>query len=353
VSNTFDEARQETQDVLKETTKRFAFKKLEREIVKKGVCIECGACVSNCPADALTAVHEDGRYIPTLTGKCIACGICYAGCPRTFHDRHLLLGDFISGWKAKAVSKVPKAQDGGVVTAINSAALASGLIETAVVVRGSEAEPWKPEIVLAKTDDELANAAGSIYTHAQIVEGVTRAAKEGIKKLSVTGTACNIDAVWRMDAFRPGILTRMKGAEVLKIGLFCTKSYTYNELVDFLKKNGVDIAKVTRFAISGGKLIVDTPDGEKEWPVAELEHFSAPGCNFCLDMSSFHADLSCGNQGSDEGWTTVLVRTPQGEKALKAAIKAKLIEVKKLEEKDLRVVDNLARFKMSRKYKTK
>ncbi len=73
MSNSFGEARQQTQDVLKETTKRFAFKKLEREIIKAGVCIECGACVSNCPADALTGVHEEGGYTPTLTGKCIAC----------------------------------------------------------------------------------------------------------------------------------------------------------------------------------------------------------------------------------------------------------------------------------------
>ncbi|MFX1370133.1 MAG: coenzyme F420 hydrogenase/dehydrogenase beta subunit N-terminal domain-containing protein, partial [Promethearchaeota archaeon] len=148
MSNSFDEARQQTQDVLKETTKRFAFKKLEREIIKAGVCIECGACVSNCPADALTGVHEEGGYTPTLTGKCIACGICYAGCPRTYHDRHLLIGDFRSAWKARAINIAPKAQDGGVVTAVNLAALNSGLIEAAVVVTSSDEKPWMPEILL-------------------------------------------------------------------------------------------------------------------------------------------------------------------------------------------------------------
>ena len=40
-------------------------------------CIECGACASSCPVDAISA--GEGQYI--IDEKCIDCGSCAGTCP--------------------------------------------------------------------------------------------------------------------------------------------------------------------------------------------------------------------------------------------------------------------------------
>ncbi|MFW9911911.1 MAG: Coenzyme F420 hydrogenase/dehydrogenase, beta subunit C-terminal domain [Candidatus Thorarchaeota archaeon] len=353
MTGALEESYAKIQDWLKENTKRFAFKKLEREIVASGVCVECGACVENCPVDALTGDYSTGKYVPTLTGKCTACGICYANCPRTYFYRTTLLGNVRSAWKARAVNRSESAQDGGAVTAIISNMLDSGRIDAAVVVQGNPDKPWMPIAKIARTAKEAAESSGSIYTHAPIVQGIVQALKEGSKKIAVVGTSCNIDAVHNMESSPSGPIGAIKGAEAIKFGLFCTKSYDYPSLTKFLKDQGIAIKDVKRFAIAGGMMKIEHSKGETEWKVGELEEFASSSCAYCQDMNGRNADISCGNVGSDEGWTTLLIMTERGEKVFKQAVKAKAIEAEPIDEKAIRAVDNLARFKASRWYKMK
>jgi len=341
------------QDWLKENTKRFAFKKLEREIITSGVCTECGSCVTNCPVDALSADYSTGIYVPTLTGKCTACGICYANCPRTHFYREDLLGKLRSAWRVRATDASDGCQDGGAVTALLTSMLKSGRIEGAVVVQKDEEKPWMPVVKVAMTPEEVAASAGSIYTHAPIVEGVIEAMNSGLKKIAVVGTSCSIDAVHKMATLPSGLIKMVPRAEALTLGLFCTKSYEYPGLVDFLRKENIDIKDVTGFAIAGGKLTADHKSGSNEWPVKELEHIASTSCDYCHDMNCKNSDISCGNVGSDEGWTTLLLLTERGEKVFKRAVEDGSIEAEPIDEKGLRAVDNLARFKAARWYKMK
>lgn len=41
-------------------------------------CISCGACVAECPVDAIT--EGDGKYVIDAE-KCIECGACANACP--------------------------------------------------------------------------------------------------------------------------------------------------------------------------------------------------------------------------------------------------------------------------------
>ncbi|MFW9847012.1 MAG: coenzyme F420 hydrogenase/dehydrogenase beta subunit N-terminal domain-containing protein, partial [Candidatus Thorarchaeota archaeon] len=241
MTGSLEDSYAEIQEWLKDNTKRFAFKKLEREIISSGVCTECGACVSNCPVDALEADYSTGKYVPILTGKCTACGICYANCPRTYFYRDTLLGNVRSAWKAKAAATVEGVQDGGAVTALLKYMLESKRIEAAVVVHQDPDKPWMPVVKVAENAEEIDRSAGSFYTHAPTVQGVVQALKQGAKKLAVVGTSCNIDAVHNMEVSPSGPIKALKGAEAIKLGLFCTKSYNHPELVKFLADAGVDI----------------------------------------------------------------------------------------------------------------
>ncbi len=49
--------------------------------VDKDLCIDCGACVSLCPTDALN--FNDDFSIEFFEDKCIGCLLCLDSCPRS------------------------------------------------------------------------------------------------------------------------------------------------------------------------------------------------------------------------------------------------------------------------------
>src|SRR5206468_9977189 len=55
------------------------FGNLITEVVKKGICMYCGACIASCPIDIL--FHSDNEE-PIMRGTCAACQVCYYSCPR-------------------------------------------------------------------------------------------------------------------------------------------------------------------------------------------------------------------------------------------------------------------------------
>ncbi|MFW9927707.1 MAG: Coenzyme F420 hydrogenase/dehydrogenase, beta subunit C-terminal domain, partial [Candidatus Thorarchaeota archaeon] len=113
---------------------------------------------------------------------------------------------------------------------------------------------------------------------------------------------------------------------------------------------GIDVAKVDRFAISKGQFNVTIGNDEKSWPVADLNAIAATSCSYCNDLTGMNSDISCGNIGSDEGWTTVIIRSSKGEKVFKEVVKAGLVEAEEIDEGAFAAVVNTARSKRNRLY---
>jgi coenzyme F420 hydrogenase subunit beta len=101
----------------------------------------------------------------------------------------------------------------------------------------------------------------------------------------------------------------------------------------FGEKQREKIAKVGGFRWADVKkiniktdLIVHLNSGEtKNIMLDELEFMKRFACYFCPDYSAEYADLSFGGIGADEGWTTVITRTPVG-RAIMADARSKAIE---------------------------
>ena len=60
-------------------------KKLMSYVIDKDVCIGCGKCAKNCPADAISKTDyiAPGHKLPSMvidSSKCIKCGACISGC---------------------------------------------------------------------------------------------------------------------------------------------------------------------------------------------------------------------------------------------------------------------------------
>ncbi|HEX9196733.1 MAG TPA: coenzyme F420 hydrogenase/dehydrogenase beta subunit N-terminal domain-containing protein, partial [Candidatus Bathyarchaeia archaeon] len=108
------------------------FGNLITEVVKKGICMYCGACIASCPIDIL--FHSDNEE-PIMRGTCAACQVCYYSCPRielpvAEIERRIfgrertadeaILGVHIGSYsvRAKDPEIVANAQDGGAVSAL-------------------------------------------------------------------------------------------------------------------------------------------------------------------------------------------------------------------------------------------
>jgi coenzyme F420 hydrogenase subunit beta len=124
------------------------------------------------------------------------------------------------------------------------------------------------------------------------------------------------------------------GRPVLTIGLFCSKVYTYDQLItEFVqKKHGIDPAKITRTVVKRNRFKVYIgADCVLDVNIKELEPYMSEPCHYCIDYVAELADISVGAVGSPDGWTTVIVRSELGQKLFDSAVKAKIIEAAPIE----------------------
>lgn len=315
------------------------FNDLKNDIIDTQKCTSCGTCEAVCPVNVI----ELQEGIPTLIGKCIECGICYGNCPvtdfdeeemdekvfgRTRNSNETLVGVYMEAYSAKATTDDihEKAQDGGVVTALLTQFLEDG--GDGVIVAGLEPDKiWVPSPKIAKTREEIIAAAGTKYTPSPSLIGVKKAVKEEkLEKIAVVGTTCQMRGL-SLATMGPLKNKRFSDAVALKIGLFCMESYTYDSLMKYLQDNDIDPGRVTKFEIKRGRFYVWS--GEERLhrvKLSKIKSLIRPNCTHCRDFTSEYADISVGNVGSPEGYSTVIVRTERGKKALESAIKSGLIE---------------------------
>lgn len=320
------------------------FTDLIGEVVDQNLCVTCGTCVAVCPVNVLEL--EKGK--PKLIGDCIQCGLCYNNCPRAdwnpdemdqiLHGRERqeherLTGIYSAVYKAKTTSDEihGNAQDGGIVTSLLFQFIDDG--GDAVIVAGLEPDmAWVPKPVIAKTKEDIMSASGTKYTVSPTMVGLKKAVKdEKLGSIAVVGTACQMRglSLLTQGKFR----TKKFGDAVsLKVGLFCMETFRYDDLIEYLGSKEIDPGMVTKFEIKNGRFYAHV--GEETVLKTKLKNVKKlvrPCCDRCDDFASEFSDISVGNVGTPGGWSTVIVRSERGAKALESAVNAGLIEAEPLE----------------------
>jgi coenzyme F420 hydrogenase subunit beta len=321
---------------------------LIQEVQKPGLCHRCGGCVTFCSAVNYGALEIDAEGNPRYgeIEKCIECGLCHAICPeideleRETRERVGWvppLGRLVETTVARASDPAVRknATDGGVVTALLLHLFERGRIDGAIVTRQAEAYRRRP--FLATSTEEIKDAAGFFFdtsqgmkdfgdrymTYSQIEE-FDPVVKKGLRRVALVGTSCQIKSVRRMQAL--GVVP--SDAVQFCLGLFCSGNFTFGE------EQRRQLAEVGRFVWEDVRkvnikenLLVHLKNKEvRSLPLDSLEFMRRHACRYCPDYSSEFADVSFGGIGAEEGWTTVITRSPLGRAAFADAAGAGRLE---------------------------
>ena len=326
------------------TEEKQVFDNLKKEVIDTSKCVVCATCISVCPVNAIELVNE----FPELVGNCIECGLCYVNCPRTVTDVNgieekaygrtrnndeQLTGVTLEAFAARSVQSdvMEKAQDGGVVTSLLIDFLERGG-EGAIVAGLKNNESWVPYPILATCRDEVIQSAGTKYTSSPTMIGVKDAVKNKMSKIAVVGTPCQISGLSKT-LYGDRRMPKIANSVDLIIGLFCMETFSHENLMKFLAEKEINPNEVTKFEIKNGRFYANKDDDVLiRTRLKNVKQLVRPCCHHCGDFTSEFADISVGNVGSPDRWSTVLVRSERGMTALRSAEKSGLIEVTPLSE---------------------
>ena len=289
---------------------------------------------------------EDGKPGYGEIEKCIECGLCHAICPEIDELEEETrrraawsepMGRVMETTVARAQDPAvcERATDGGVVTALLLHLFDRGRIDGAIVAR--QVGPFQRRPFLAMSREEILESAGFFFDtshglHSFSEEYMTYSSieefdpmvKKGLHRVALVGTPCQIKSVRRMQVL--GLVP----ADSIRFcfGLFCAGNFTFGEKERSLlaELGGFDWADVRKVNVKEALMLHLTSGEVKSIALEELEAIRRYACRFCGDYSAEFADVSFGGIGAEEGWTTVVARTPLGRAVLADARGAGAIE---------------------------
>lgn len=343
-----------------------------RDIVRKGLCISCGLCISVCPTRTIT--NTEGK--PVLQDElCVRCGECYFQCPASyssytqfskyvFGDAEGMIDDPALGKYRKIYEvrttdrKIKKfAQEGGAVTALFAYALDENIIDGALLGKKSEKKSWLGEPIIIRNSDELYKTAGTKYTVTPVLSELRDALSYyGLSKIGMVGVSCQILSSRKLQYYPLGlrdVSDDIRDRIALRIGLFCTSNFRYNAMVKMVEEVGeIRPEDVYKTDIEAGKYLMYSVTEEViTIPLDVVHEYEQEACGICPDFTSELADVSVGSIGSTKGWSTVIVRTELGQSLLENAEREGYITVKEGNDEYLQDVRKFAAMKKKRSKK--
>lgn len=234
--------------------------------------------------------------------------------------------------RSKDMDVLSRSQDGGIVSTIYIYGLENGFFDGVVVAETTK--DYTPIAKIARTKDEVLNACGTKYSVCPNMSLIKSAVKEyALEKIGFVGTPCQVQAMRKMINYPSGF--RHTNYKInLVVGIFCMENFPSLSMKILIEKYAkVKLENVRKTDIGKGKLWVYTKDSEDPItiPLKETHIFEQNACHVCLDYTSELADISTGSVGSPDGWSTVIIRTENGEKFINKLISNGKIEVKDID----------------------
>ena len=331
-------------------------------VVRDSLCTNCGICYSVCPSHAIVIDKTiDGVFVPEIDNmKCNNCGLCGDVCPghsidfdnlnTAFFGKHpdsALLGNFLNCYVGHATEERMRIESssGGLVTALLIFALENKLIDGALVVRMQKTTPLMPEVVIARTREDILSSQGSKYCPVPVDIGLRQIMRDG-GKYAVVGLPCHIEGIRKAEMKDPEMRTKI----VLHLGIFCSHSVSFSGTETLLNEEGIDTNQVEslRYRGSGwpGGMTVNLNNGQSKFIPLSLywgkylnrSLYIPNRCFFCSDGLAELSDISFGDawilrecRSDTLGSSVAISRTEVGERFLHEALTAGRIQIHKID----------------------
>ncbi len=324
-----------------------SFSDLKEEVISAGLCTLCGSCTSFCRANKLNAIGM-ANGLPDYVNEenCLKCGICYMICPVTSELNEKLeeiygngIGKIVDVFSARSTDEnvLEKCCDGGVATALLHYMLDTHFIDAVLAVKRMKGGRSMP--TLASSYHELLACAGSTLatvpsldeikyfsTYTSILPELKEIGYGGIENIAITATPCQTKSIRKMQSSH--ILP--SGIVKFVIGLFCIENFSFDAVAlrKFEEMIGGRMSDIEKVNIKEVMSVTFKDGRRKEIPLDELKEVARKACIKCrIPFSNIYADVSLGGLGSEDGYTTVVIRTNKGKKIFEEALEEEFIEI--------------------------
>ncbi|MBQ7928183.1 MAG: Coenzyme F420 hydrogenase/dehydrogenase, beta subunit C-terminal domain [Methanobrevibacter sp.] len=161
-------------------------------------------------------------------------------------------------------------------------------------------------------------------------------------KIAMVGTPCEIMAASKLQYYTDSPID-------VKLGLFCMENFSYKYFENLLEEYGLKMDDIEKFQIEKGFvfLLLKTRETVKI-PLSVAKRIIRKNCNVCVELTSETSDISIGSIGSDDGWSTLIIRTKRGDEIVNGAIKQEFIEARDFNESQFKLLNRLAEKKISK-----
>jgi coenzyme F420 hydrogenase subunit beta len=314
------------------------------QVVKAKLCTGCGTCASICPNEAIKMrkFEFEGLYLPEIKNdKCRECGICLTCCPgfsvdfeklnfRIFgkQPNDKLLGNYDECYIGHSNETCVRynCASGGIVSQLLIYALEKGIIDGAIVARMRKDQPLETEAFIARTREEVLNAAKSKYCPVAINEALKHVLKQN-GRFAVVGLPCHIHGIRKAEE----VYKELEKKVVLHIGLMCTHTVNFKGTEVLLEKMRIRKEQVREISYRGkgwpGEMSIKWGKHSNTsipymgswnayWSVFSFFFFTPTRCMTCPDQTNELSDISVG-----DAWLPELKYDRQGESIVIARTK--------------------------------
>lgn len=313
--------------------------RLVNEIWARDRCAGCSLCVAACSKQVLYWDDEHTAH-PLLERRqktiglskytldtCSVCEhFCEMVCPRLEPAARL---QPLAQMSARASGALGGGEPNDVVRNILIAGRASGMIDGALLIDADRDGTTRARIVTSA--GEIAESTGFQLIWTPLLDALNAAVFElGLRNLAIVSTPCSAQAIRRLTDSTHERLKLYRDAIRLNVALFCTGVFMPEAFRELLTR-GANLAPewIRRVTAHPRENILrahlwngDTYDMD----LREAEAYTRAGCARCDDYVGESADIAVGAVGAQEGFATLIVRTPIGQSFVQNARTMNLIE---------------------------
>lgn len=342
-----------------------------------GRCVGCGLCAT-LDNSIVMAISREGFSRPVRNGdhdpesRRAAVRDFRRACPglridspqRAAPPQHHdpILGDYLEMWRGWAVDPAVRARgsSGGVLTALSTWLLKSGVVSGIGTVAASPIEPIRTLPITAVNGEQMIASAGSRYCPSPTLDNATVLQTS----VAVVAKPCEASAL-RQLGFQGGV---PEEAGPLKLSFFCAGVPSLRATKKAITATGANPDALVELRYRGGGWPGTFRARDVEGNGGDLSYDESWGailgrdvqwrCKLCPDGVGESADIVAADfwAADDRGYPTftdapgesaIIARTQRGKDAVLAAAQAGVIEIRPAELGELRQVQPLHEYRRS------